>query len=64
MGAKVGEVAKHDRQSDLLEWVGLVVGDGIVLGQRGACDPQSIEGLDVYDVEAVVPVHEHLGEAL
>ena len=32
--------------------------------QHGACDPQVIEGLNIHDVEAASPVHEHLGETL
>jgi hypothetical protein len=32
--------------------------------QRWACEAQAIEGLDVHDVEATSPIHEHLGEAL
>jgi hypothetical protein len=32
--------------------------------QGGACNPQSVEGLNIHDVEATSPIHEHLGEAL
>jgi hypothetical protein len=32
--------------------------------QRGVCDPRSVDGHNIHDLEATSPIHEHLGEAL
>jgi hypothetical protein len=49
----VGLVARYDS----MEWCR-------ARSQRGVCDPRSVDGHNIHDLEATSPIHEHLGEAL
>jgi hypothetical protein len=66
---KVGLIPKGDRQVDLLEGFGLFPQHDAVERRFGwpdtrPVDTHGIERLDVHDIEAASPIHQHLAEAL
>jgi hypothetical protein len=66
---KVGRIPKGDGQIDLPTGLGLLPRYDAVEGHPGrqdACptDPYGIERLNVHDVEATAPIHQHLAKVL
>ena len=68
LGAEVGSVAERDRQVDAADRVRLHARQDAVKGkdrgpQVSSWDPHGFQGVDVEDVEAAAPVHQHIGQA-
>ena len=68
VSAVVGFVAECDRQLEVAGRIRLHAQQDAVEGeergpQAGSRDPHGFQGVDVHDVEAATPVHQHLGQS-